>query len=506
TAFQTPSAGAIPFVVALESYGAYIPNGLNPYAGLNQSQDLRTIDSIIDPKYRAKNDTIELNADYNITPTLTLTSQTGFNKDSLYSTEDYNRFYTTTGLFSTDTGFNKYFIGTDGEFCDAQLGCSSRLVGEDLSQERAQQFSQEVRLASNFSGPLNFSVGANYLHYQTVEDYYVFINAISLLTEYLNQFYGGTFADPTLPHAPFDAALANSCKPQPATLNTVLTFTGFGCSWIDPNSIDSLDGQGHNYFRSQNPYRLNSWAGFGEVYYQVTSDLKLTGGLRWTDDMKHFTEIPSWTAMAGKGYPVESISNPLQGYVDQQWKQWTGRFVANWTPKLGFTDQTLVYGSYSRGYKGGGANPPGVIPVSGIPFLGGGSSPSNATHPATFKPEFVDAFELGSKNTLLDGALTLNASAFFYKYQNYQISQIVDRTSVNLNFNAHVHGLEAEATWEQIPGLRFNLSGGYENATLDDGSRAIDLMDRTAGHTDWMVVKPFPTQTSNCILPTAAVN
>src|SRR6185312_13309162 len=127
---------------------------------------------------------------------------------------------------------------------------------------------------------------------------------------------------------------------------------------------------------------------------------------------------------------------------------------------------------------------------------------SNATHPATFKPEFVDAFELGSKNTLLDGMVTFNASAFFYKYQNYQISQIVDRTSVNLNFDAHVHGLEAEATWEPVPGLRFNISGGYENATLDKGSKAIDLMDRTAGHTDWLVVRPYAPATSNCIIPT----
>ncbi len=503
TAFQTPSAGAIPFVVALELYGAYIPIGLNPYANLNQSQDLRVVNSLLDPKYRSKNDTFELNADYNVTPTLTLTSQTGFNKDMLYSTEDYNRFNTTTQIF----GPGDEFIGLDGEFCDPQLGCSSRLVGQDLSQERAQQFSQEVRLASNFGGPLNFSVGANYLHYQTVEDYYVFINAISLLTEYLNQFYGGTFTTSPVAHAPFDPVLANSCNPQPAGPTTVLSFTGFGCSWIDPNPIDKLDGQGHNYFRSQNPYSLNSWAGFGEVYYQVTPDLKLTGGLRWTDDMKHFTEIPSWTAMFGKGYPIMGIADPSQGFLDQQWKQWTGRFVANWTPKLDFTDQTLVYGSYSRGYKGGGANPPGVIPLAGFfPGQGGFSSPSNATHPLTFKPEFVDALEVGTKNTLLDGTMTFNADVFYYKYQNYQISEIVDRTSVNLNFDAHVKGAEVEATWEPVPGLRFNLSGGYENATLDDGSKAIDLMDRTAGRTDWMVVKPFPTETSNCIIPTAAVN
>ncbi len=504
SAFQTPSAGAIPFVVALELYGAYIQNGVNPYADLTQSRDLRVVDLLLDPKYRAKNDTFELNMDYNVTPTLTLTSQTGFNKDMLYSTEDYNRFNTSTGIF----GPGIWFIGSeDGEFCDPQLGCSSRLVGEDLSQERAQQFSQELRLASNLSGPLNFSVGANYLHYQTVEDYYVFINAISLLQEYQNQFWGGTFADAPVPHAPFDPVLANSCNPQPAN-RAALTIFGTGCGWVDPNPIDKIDGQGHNYFRSQNPYNLNSWAGFGEVYYQVTPDLKLTGGLRWTDDMKSFTEIPSWTFLAGKGYPVEGVVDPSQGVVNQQWKEWTGRFVANWSPKLDFTDQTLVYGSYSRGYKGGGANPPGVTPLPSLAgVLGiGGSSPSNATHPLTFKPEFVDAFELGTKNTLLDGAMTFNADVFYYKYQNYQISEIVDRTSVNLNFDAHVKGAEVEATWEPVPGLRFNLSGGYENATLDAGSKAIDLMDRTAGNKDWVVIKPFPTMTSNCIISAAAAN
>ena len=495
TAFQTPSAGALPYVLADQSISV-IPYAANPYAGLNQSQDLRVVDSLLDPKYRAKNDTLELNVDYNITDAMTLTSQTGFNKDMLYSTEDYNRFNTTTGLF-VDTGLG--LVGKDGEYCDPQLGCSSRLVAEDLSQERAQQFSQELRLASHFSGPLNFSAGANYLHYQTVEDYYVFINALSLYKQFNNGIFGGTL-NPDAPHIPFNAATANACNPQPANpANAIGVFLGLGCGYVDPNPIDRIDGLGHNYFRSQNPYNLNSWAGFGEVYYQVAPDVKLTGGLRWTDDRKQFVEIPSWANLPGKG-------DFITGELAQEWKEWTGRFVGNWTPKLNFTDQSLFYASYSRGYKGGGANPPGVTPL----LLGDGttsvSSPSNSTHPLTFKPEFVDAFELGTKNTLLDGAMTFNADVFYYKYQNYQISQIVDRTSVNLNFNAHVNGAEAEATWEPIPGLRFNISGGYENATLDNGSQAIDLMDRTAGHADWLVVKPFVTMTSNCILPTASVN
>ena len=71
--------------------------------------------------------------------------------------------------------------GMHGVFCDPQLGCSDRLVAQDLSDEHAWQLSQEFRLASNFSGPFNFSVGGNYLHYETEENYYVFINTLTLM-------------------------------------------------------------------------------------------------------------------------------------------------------------------------------------------------------------------------------------------------------------------------------------------------------------------------------------
>src|SRR6185437_14519955 len=262
-----------------------------------------------------------------------------------------------------------------------------------------------------------------------------------------------------------------------------------GCKYIDPNPLDKLNNKGHNYFLSQNPYVLSSYAGFGEVYYSIFKDMKLTGGLRWTEDRKHFPLMPSWLVAGGYGYPVT-------GVVDQQWNELTGRAAANWIPQLDFTDQTLIYASYAHGYKAGGANPPGAKLLSVL---------VQPEHPLTFKPEFVDAFELGTKNTMLDGALTLNVNAFYYNYENYQISQIVDRTSVNLNFDAHITGAEVEAAWEPVPGLRFNFAGGYEHTSIAKNSKAIDLMDRTAGHSDWLVVKPAPTQASNCILPTYVI-
>jgi iron complex outermembrane receptor protein len=518
-AYETPNGQALPFVALDEFYveigngpdGAFL-NQIDPYASQTQPRSLRVIQSEIEPHYRAKNDTLEFNADYAVTPTLTLTSQTGYNKDFLYSIEDLNRFDTAPGLFvngaeNPDTGV---VIAPNGIYCDPQLGCSSSMVGEDLSQENARQFSQEVRLASKFSGPLNFSVGGNYMHYQTVEDYYVMFNLITLSEQILNgsapgdydtcRHLGGGGYDsqsPPFPIAPVPVIVNGIGGPQGLTstfdCGVADSVNGSGAvgTYIDPNPIGHMNGLGHNYFRSDNPYELNSYAGFGEVYYQIAPDLKLTGGLRWTDDQKTFWNIPSWVFLSGGGYPI-------QGVVNQEWKEWTGRGVVNWTPKLDFTDQTLVYASYARGYKGGGANPPG-------PEYEIDSAESLATHPATFAPEFVNAYELGTKNSLLDGGLTLNGDVFYYDYKGYQISQIVDRTSINLNFDAKVKGAELEANYEPLPGLKFNFAGGYEDTRVDNGQSAIDLMDRTAGHSDWMLVKPFPSETSNCILPTKAV-
>ena len=186
SAFQVPYGPSLPYVVALQVMGLNNPS-LDPYAETTQSTNLRDIQSAILPTYRAKNDTLEFNATYNINPALTFVSQTGYNQDFLYSTEDYNRFDTAPGIFQdgTPSGTVPPQFSPDPNlpgaliFCDPQLGCSDRLVTQDLNNEHAWQLSQEFRLSSNFSGPFNFSFGGNYLHYETEENYYVFSNALS---------------------------------------------------------------------------------------------------------------------------------------------------------------------------------------------------------------------------------------------------------------------------------------------------------------------------------------
>ncbi len=503
SAFQVPFGPSLPYVVALQVMG--VENaGVNPYAETTQSTNLRDIQSALLPAYKAKNDTLEFNATYTINPALTLVSQTGYNQDFLYSTEDYNRFDTTPGIFQNTTGeapdvqFSRDFSPDPNVpgaliFCDPQLGCSDRLVAQDLDEEHAWQASQEFRLSSNFSGPFNFSFGGNYLHYETEENYYVFSNALSAYAVADAVSWAGAGGKPLGPGGYPNCLFTQINRDRTGGYQSPNPITGggtpvYGCVYIDPNPIGSLNNEGHNYFLSQNPYTLNSYAGFGETYYNIFSDLKLTAGLRWTDDQKHFIDIPSEVLDEGYGYSVTNI-------VNQQWQRLTGRAVLNWTPKLDFTDQTLVYASYAHGYKAGGANPPGASFPTGY-----GVGIAFADHPATFKPEYIEAFELGAKNTLLDGALTLNGDMFYYNYTGYQISEIVDRTAINNNYNAHVEGAEAQANWEPLPGLKFNFAGGWEDTVAAGGDSGIDLMDRTAGM-PWMIVKPFPTQASNCVLP-----
>ena len=491
-AFGVPNGFSLPYILALGDANQ-INGFVDPFASTRQSTDLRVIETTVKPIYRAKSDVVEFNTDYTVAPSLTLTSQTGYGSDFLYSVEDFNRFNTSPGIFNSavDDGTNLYRPGAvspDGVFCDPQIGCTDRMTGEDLSEEHSWQLSQEFRLASDFKGPLNFSFGGNYLHYETDENYYVFINALTMVGMLTVNGTEASVLGPWIPNVSDNHQCLNGTQePDP----TAILQPTLPCTYIDPNPLGSINGKGHNYFRSDNPYTLNSYAGFGEAYYAVTNDLKLTGGLRWTDDQKHFIRIPSEVLTLGMGYP-------LLGPIDQEWRQWTGRFNVTWTPKLDFTDQTLIYAAFAHGYKAGGANPPGAVLTN---TRGGGVA--NPIHPLTFDPEFINSYEAGSKNTFLDGAVTLNATAFYYDYKGYQISEIVDRTAINLNFDATVKGAELEASWEPAPGLKFNFAGGYESTRVADGSKSVDLMDRTdrANHPDWVVVKPYPNQASNCIVP-----
>jgi outer membrane receptor protein involved in Fe transport len=147
-AFGTPNGLSFGFIlgaVALKDTGTgigrfpgeiglqTIVQPVDPYGGIMQSRNLREVNSIRDPRYRAKSDLFQLNVDVDITPELTLISQTAYNSDNVYSFQDYNRFtslpvFTDTTNLQTHSGTPSEFrnLIPGGVFCDPQIGCRVR--------------------------------------------------------------------------------------------------------------------------------------------------------------------------------------------------------------------------------------------------------------------------------------------------------------------------------------------------------------------------------------------
>ncbi len=503
-AYGTPNGLSIPFILAAtQGYATLgydansqpIPllKAVDPYGGLMQSPNLRQVASMFDPRYKAKSDVVEFNFDYDITPNLTFTSQTAYDYDNYFSTEDYNRFNTVPGVF-TDSSQYPAALGVlnltpGGVYCDPQLGCSSSIVGLDESKATSRQISQEFRLQSSFSGPFNFSVGVNYTNYHTVEDYYVFFNVVSGIAQSAGAVGNGS-TDYT------------TCYGQPITPGV-----NMGCIYIDPNKLSNVNNLGHNYYLNQNPYTLDSAAAFGEVYYKLTPTIKITGGLRYTDDRKTFTPIPTQLLLSSAPFAGGTVDSgyPASPDIKQHWGAVTGRLGIDWSPKLSFTDQSLFYAFYNRGYKGGGANPPSPGFSSQPVFPGLPPFVVLQSYPSTFKPEYVDAFELGTKNTLLGGRLMLNGNAFYYDYKGYQVSEIQNDTEINENFNAKVWGVELQSVWQATRNLRFDVNLGYENTRLANGSQSLDVMNRTQGNPDFTILKPIPSIPNSCVVSKAYI-
>ena len=517
----------------------------NVFGVSEQSRDLRSIYSVVEPVYRAHSDIYELSLDYDWSDSVVFSSQTVYTEDSVYSVQDYGRFETTAGVFidsEWDIVSQEFRdLAPGGEVCDPQLGCSDRMLIVDLSSAASRQFNQEFRWVSSFGGDVDFSFGANYTRFETENDYYVFSNLLTLMAQ----------TPPLRPSNQF-SKFCNDTETR-------------GCVYVDPNSLENLNGEGHNYFRSSNPYRLQSAGLFGEVYWRFADTLKLTAGLRYTWDRKAFTPVPSQTLLNDYRYGHYAFQNgmgegegaegcvaitalcgvagdapfgrgyPAQPDIIQTWKEPTGRLVLDWQPWLSFTDETLVFVSYSRGYKAGGANPPGIAEPAGL-FIERALGVEAAR---TFDAEFVNAYEIGTKNTLLDGMVMLNGSAFYYDYEDYQVSKIVNRSANNENFDAKIWGAELEAVFAPSYHWQFNAALGWLQTRIAEGERSLDLMDRTQGggrayqttmpnpnfgydgtgapaatglgadqpeneflvFEDWVVVQPNATQPSNCVAP-----
>jgi len=132
----------------------------------------------------------------------------------------------------------------------------------------------------------------------------------------------------------------------------------------------------------------DSVAVYGQGTYSLTDDLRFTAGLRWTRDEKDFTRFVNFAFTD----PISFTGDPAT--IDAE------EFTAvTWRVGLDYdiNDKQLIYFNVSTGFQSGGFN----------------NSVNSELGTAAFDEQTITAYEIGSKNKLLDGEMVLNVASLF---------------------------------------------------------------------------------------------
>ena len=237
-----------------------------------------------------------------------------------------------------------------------------------------------------------------------------------------------------------------------------------GCSDPDRFICTDLTGGGVvNYTVAKNATRTMGL--YAQATYDLTEQLKLTGGIRHTWDRARSTSRGlSYTFPVGVPNASPNLvrctlpadpAHPRSVMPDCQFDRQAKFSAPTWMIGLDYKpdENVLLYGKYSRGYRTGGIK--SDVPAEFV----------------FFKPEKVDTFEVGTKASF-DGALrgTFNFSGFYNKFSNQQLqfgfndnpnnNLQVTPTAGPLNIGkSRIWGIEVDSQLNLFEG--FTLSGAY---------------------------------------------
>jgi len=185
--------------------------------------------------------------------------------------------------------------------------------------------------------------------------------------------------------------------------------------------------------------RVESYAAFGDFNWAFADRWRLSFGGRWTHDNKKLSNSFATTGLVGQG--------------NASFKKFTPKIGVDFRPN----DATMLYASWSRGYRSGGFSP---------------RAATAATASTPFNPETVDSFEVGSKLDLFDRVLQFNVAAFLSKYKDLQQNTTIpggptgNQTITSNVGRATIKGIELDVTIRPTEGLKLTGTMGLLDANF----------------------------------------
>lgn len=317
--------------------------------------------------------------------------------------------YVLTSITSLDDGEALNPEDTDGSPLDV---LSIPYYGE------AEQYTQDLRLASNGDGPLNSIVGLYWSNEQVYNATTIgFFSDLDMnLDGRIDAFDCADVAGTAFLGAPVTEA----------GLNAEITLNGLGFSLAD---FAPASCQFDNAFAQER----TSQAAYLDSSLALSEAWTLRLGLRYTRDETALSDFSGRILAAADGTPIlNTIPGDPEDVFARAGKrsetegEWTGKLGLDYSSETGM----LIYGNVSHGYRSGAFNAQAFLDPSELTYV---------------EPETLDGAELGVKHELLQGALRLNAAAFYYRYDNQQFLNIdgIIQTLVNIDESA-IAGMEVE--------------------------------------------------------------
>jgi iron complex outermembrane receptor protein len=207
--------------------------------------------------------------------------------------------------------------------------------------------------------------------------------------------------------------------------------------------------------------KTKSRALFGQVDWRLTERLTLVTGARFTDEDRDYVGGTRDLNPFGLSFLCLAVGACAPGPGQTQLsftdasisdRNWSWRAGLNFKP----TDDTLIYAAVARGVKSGG-------------FFNGITTSSFALAP--YRPETLTDYEVGFKARLFERTLSVEASAFWYDYEDLQTQTFTNVGAVSLiklgNVDkATVKGLDLQAIWRPAEGLTLNAGLGLLDTKL----------------------------------------
>lgn len=297
-------------------------------------------------------------------------------------------------------------------------------VGTDLNRNRTEQFSQEIRLASDNAGPFNWLVGG-------------FYETRDILFE-----------------AAQNAVNIAFLAPDPVT--------GATFDW-----------------RRQHYTTTDAYSAFGNIMVEPTDRLELSAGVRYTKEEKvNHIEVPFVHAVLSRppfNFLTSGFESPDINFEDDN-------VSPEVSVKYEVSDRAQIYAAYKKGFKSGGIDN-SALPSSGLSDIVASGDYSQLI----FESETAEGVEVGLKSMLAGDRLRLNLSLFNYVFSDLQI-QSFDPVAIQYSTSnageLRSRGGDIDLSWRApVEGLTLAAAVAYTDAEFTEtyiSNAGVDLNGRAA--------------------------